>query len=273
MPELPEVETVRRELLSGTDHRGPSPVGGRIKEVDLRSPEVVELPASADEFRARVVGQLITGIERRGKYLIFALTDGDLIFHLRMSGDVRVGPASTDVEKPGRVVCHLDDGNSLSFLSTRKLSRIYAVPSHEQVTGGLGPEPLDPKFRPADLAELLRNRTRNLKSFLMDQTLIAGIGNIYASEILHHAGLLPTRESGSLSWEEVWKLRESIRAVLQEAVDQSGTSIDYAYEGGGYQNSLLVYGREGEPCSTCAGPIQRLVIGARSTYFCENCQS
>jgi formamidopyrimidine-DNA glycosylase len=147
------------------------------------------------------------------------------------------------------------------------------VDHHSEVTGKLGPEPLDDEFRPEDLSALLAKRTRNLKSFLMDQHLIAGIGNIYVSEILFEARLHPDRAGGSLSEGEVEALWRAVRKVLGEAVESSGTSIDYAYEGGGYQDRLQIYGKGGEPCPRCSTGIQRVVHNARSTYLCPGCQT
>ncbi|MFC1544452.1 bifunctional DNA-formamidopyrimidine glycosylase/DNA-(apurinic or apyrimidinic site) lyase [Gemmatimonadota bacterium] len=317
MPELPEVETVRRELEAGSARRGPSPIGKRIEKVVVSAPEVIGLPGSVDAFVERLAGRTIERIGRRGKYLIVHLSEGDLVVHLRMSGDLRVrsadavrgdevrdaGPGGTavvrdaadggaDVDRtaetgeenvvqaagnektapPPRVWLTLEDGSELQFHSTRKLSRIYAADHHDEVTGDLGPEPLDDSFGPADLAALLYRSTRNLKSFLLDQHLIAGVGNIYASEILFAARLHPDRLAGSLNTAEVEALWQSMRSVFGDAVEAAGTSIDYAYEGGGYQDRLQVYGFEGEPCPACGMAITRIVQNARSTYCCPNCQ-
>jgi formamidopyrimidine-DNA glycosylase len=263
MPELPEVETVVRQLR-------PACVGQRIAEVTLRWPRHIATPGPR-QFRRRIRGQAITALNRRGKFLVFSLTDDFLLIHLKMSGDLQVVPNG----KPGKhdhTIFHFENNTELRFNDTRKFGRVYLVADPEEVTGGLGPEPLAPGFTAGQLGGLLAARRRPLKPLLLDQTVLAGVGNIYADESLHRAGLHPQRRSDSLTPGEARALWRSLRRTLNLAIRHNGSSIDWMYRGGEHQNHLRVYGRTDEPCLTCGAPIRRITLGGRSTHFCPHCQ-
>jgi formamidopyrimidine-DNA glycosylase len=195
-----------------------------------------------------------------------------------MSGQLRVEPATMQPDSHARVVFHLVDGRQLIFSDTRKFGRIYLTPDPEQVAGSLGPEPLGEEFTPASFLESLTRRKGALKPLLLNQTFLAGLGNIYTDEALFAAGLHPLRKASSLTPAEAERLYVAIRAVLQCAIGSRGTTLpDARYrdaEGnpGGNQQNLCVYQRCGEPCVRCGTPIERIVVGQRGTHYCPSCQ-
>lgn len=270
MPELPEVETIVRAL------RQPL-VGRTITAVRNQWPRQIRQP-SWPEFQERAIGQSILTIDRRGKYLVFELDGGEsLIIHLKMSGQLFVVNASETSDKHVHTVFILDDGKEFRFRDIRKFGRVYLTPNPDDILGTLGPEPISDDFNSDWLYENLRVRNRILKPLLLDQTFVAGIGNIYADEALNRAALNPHRRSSSLTYSEVSALHEAIQYVLLLGIEQRGTSIDGAYRkpdgtGGQMQTGLQAYGRDGEPCNRCGHPIERVILGGRSTHFCSNCQ-
>ena len=271
MPELPEVETVARELRDGRGARGPSVLGRVIERVTVKWPRHIARP-SPREVRARLPGQRIQAVGRRGKYLIFQLSQDVLLIHLKMSGDLVVVPADAPPDKHAHTIFHFDDGWELRFTDTRKFGKVYVAAQAEAVTGDLGPEPLSPRFTAQWLGERLAVRQRQLKPLLLDQTFLAGVGNIYADEALHRAGLHPLRRSDTLKPAEVRALWRAVRAALRAGLRHNGASIDWVYRGGGFQHHFRVYDRAGEPCLTCGTPIRRIVVGQRGTHFCPRCQ-
>ncbi|MGQ0603681.1 MAG: DNA-formamidopyrimidine glycosylase [Anaerolineales bacterium] len=271
MPELPEVETVARELREGKGGRGPSVVGRVIERVTVKWPRHIAQPAPR-EVQRRLPGQLIRTVSRRGKYIVFELSQDVLLIHLKMSGDLTVVPAGAPRDKHAHTVFHFDDGWEMRFSDTRKFGKVFVAAQAEDVTGALGPEPLSAAFTAKKLGEMLQQRRRALKPLLLDQTFLAGVGNIYADESLHRAGLHPLRRSDSLTPPEVRALWRSIRAALQSGLRHNGASIDWVYRGGGFQNYFRVYDRAGEPCLRCGGVIKRIVVGQRGTHFCRACQ-
>ncbi len=271
MPELPEVETVVRQLREGNHERGGSVIGRTIARVRLRWPGHVARP-SPGEFVRRVSGQTIVAISRRGKYLIFSLTHGFLLIHLKMSGDLVVVDDQAPPDKHAHTIFLFQGGGQLRFTDTRKFGRVYWVERAEDVVGGLGPEPLEPGFTARRLGEMLARRKRALKPLLLDQTFIAGLGNIYTDETLHRARLHPLRRSHTLQPQEVRALWRGIRQSLQSGIRHNGASIDWVYRGGNFQHHFRVYDRAGEPCANCGTPIRRTVVGQRGTYFCPRCQ-
>lgn len=270
MPELPEVEIVVRELREG-GKRGPSVVGQTITGVTVKWPRHIALP-SPRELKRRLPGQTIESVARRGKYLVFNLTRDVLLIHLKMSGDLLVVNGHAPRDKHAHTIFHFRDGHSLRFSDTRKFGKVFLVGRVEEVTGGLGPEPLERGFTAKKLGAMLAAKHRALKPLLLDQTFIAGLGNIYTDEALHLAKLHPLRRSDSLKSEEVRALWRSIRRVLRTGLRHNGASIDWVYRGGGFQNYFRVYDRAGEPCLNCGAPIRRTVVGQRGTYFCPHCQ-
>ncbi|MEZ4517126.1 MAG: DNA-formamidopyrimidine glycosylase [Chloroflexota bacterium] len=269
MPELPEVETVVRAL------RDPL-VGRTIINVTTDWPRHIVTP-DLPEMQARIGDKRVLAVNRRGKYLLFTLSEGEtLIIHLKMTGHLAVVPNQTPPDPYVHTVFSLDNDHELRFRDTRKFGRVYLVHDPDEIVGPLGPEPLSDAFTVDAFTELLSNRKRVLKPLLLDQTFIAGIGNIYADEALFHARLLPTRRSDSLTPDEIAALHESIRYVLQLGIEREGASISTYVkpdgEKGDMQNAVAVFRRTGFPCYTCGTPIARIVLGGRSTHFCPHCQ-
>lgn len=270
MPELPEVETIRRDLLGATL------VGHRIEDVTVRWPRHIATP-SVEELRRRLPSQGILDVRRRGKYLIFPLSHGDfLLIHLKMTGQLLFRRATAPPDAYAHTVFHLDRGRELRFCDARKFGRVYLVPDPEEVVGWLGPEPLDERFTAEVLGHLLARRWGRLKSLLLNQAFLAGVGNIYADEALFLAGLHPLRTADSLSPDEVERLHGAIQRVLRQAIAGRGSSVDRyrdaSGEQGSYQEELLIFRRTGQPCPRCGGPIERIVVGGRGTHFCPTCQ-
>ncbi len=269
MPELPEVETTRRGLA-------PSLRGRRIVAVQVRQPRL-RRPVPPD-LGNRVGGKTIQGIERRGKYLLFSLDGGTLIVHLGMSGSLRLVRRATP-EKHDHLILSLDDGRHLVLRDPRRFGTVlwWQGPVDEHpLLRDLGVEPLEREFDADFLYRSTRSSRRPIKNLLMDQRLVAGIGNIYANEALFLAGVHPTRPADSLEREECDRLATAIKTVLARAIDEGGTTLrDFVNDRGqpGYfQLTLGVYGRAGQPCPRCHTPIQRLTLGQRATYFCHRCQ-
>lgn len=270
MPELPEVETVARGLRQVM-------VGLTFTGVTVCWPRTIARPA-VDEFARRIVGRQVRAVGRRGKYVRFTLDEGYLLIHLKMSGRLRTASADDEADKHVHTVFDLDNGQQLWFRDVRKFGRVYLVDHPEEVTGALGPEPLDDAFTLADFQARLSRRSGRLKSLLLNQEFLAGLGNIYADEALFAAGLHPLRRADTLNSEEVERLYEAIQRVLRDAVAGRGTTLDdggyrdAAGEPGAYQDQIFVYGRGGEACRRCQGVIERIVIGGRSSHFCPSCQ-
>ena len=271
MPELPEVETVARALR-------PLLTGREFAAARILWPRTIAAP-DPEGFALRIVGQRVVDISRRGKYILFALASGEaLIIHLRMTGKLMVVPAgSPDLDAPHvRTILYLMDGEALIFNDARKFGRIWLVPDVATVVGKLGPEPLAWDFTPEVLAESLRKRRTALKALLLDQTVVAGVGNIYADESLHLAGLHPLRTGGDLTDDEIARLHGAIRSVLIAAIGERGTMLrdyrpPYGLQGA-YQHQLRVYQQTDRPCLRCGAPIRRILVTQRSTHFCPNCQ-
>ncbi|MFN3928377.1 MAG: bifunctional DNA-formamidopyrimidine glycosylase/DNA-(apurinic or apyrimidinic site) lyase [Thermoflexus sp.] len=267
MPELPEVETLVRELR-------PHLAGRRIEQVTLHWPGSVATP-SPRMFIQRMKGRAIQEIRRRGKFLWFVLDEGAWLVHLKMTGRLFLLPAP-EPDPHARADFALDDGRILRFHDLRKFGRLYWVADPGQILRNLGPEPLDPQFRPQDLAQQIAGRRGRLKALLLDQSIIAGIGNIYADEALWRARLHPMRSAASLTEGEIQRLWKGIRDALLAGLRHHGTTIQWYRrsegESGEHQRYLRVYGRAGRPCFRCGTPIVRQVLQGRSVYFCPSCQ-
>jgi formamidopyrimidine-DNA glycosylase len=271
MPELPEVETIARKLR-------PHLLGRVIEDAELRWRRTLALP-SPRKFRELIKGQEIKEVTRRAKYFILRLSDLSLLIHLRMSGDLRLKEGKIRPEKHDRMILRLMPGpasdsgpSSLVFNDTRKFGRVWLTAEPEEILGQLGPEPFGRDFTPAWLHTALHRKHRQLKPLLLDQTFLAGLGNIYTDESLHLAKLHPLALSSSVTAKQAEALHESIRKSLKEGIRRNGASIDWVYRGGEYQNYFRVYDRAGQPCSVCGTEIQRIIVGQRSTYFCPKCQ-
>lgn len=271
MPELPEVETIARSLREGHANQ-PSLLGRQIVDVQLLWDRTLATP-SPQEFIRRLVGQVIQDVSRRGKFLIIQLSaEQNLLFHLRMSGDLLLRPDQEAHALHDRILLFFDNHVYLAFNDTRKFGRAWLLKDPGTILASLGPEPLDPSFHAENLYQRLRTFRRQLKPLLMDQTFLAGLGNIYTDEALHLAGIHPLRSSETLTSPEVTLLWQSIRHVLQEGIRLNGASIDWVYRGGEFQNHFRVYKRTGEACPVCGTGIEKTIIGQRGTHFCPNCQ-
>jgi formamidopyrimidine-DNA glycosylase len=270
MPELPEVETVARGLRQVL-------VGRTFAGVTVRWPRTIARPA-VDQFLRGIVGRRVLAVGRRGKYVRMTLDEGYLLIHLKMSGRLRVVSADEVPDEHVHTIFDLDNGQQLWFRDVRKFGRVYLVDQSEEVTGALGPEPLQDAFTLAAFRDRLSRRSGRLKSLLLNQEFIAGLGNIYADEALFAAGLHPLRRADTLSPDEEVRLYEAIRQVLRDAIAGRGTTLDdggyrdAAGEPGAYQDQIFVYGRGGEACRRCQALIERIVIGGRSSHFCPCCQ-
>ena len=269
MPELPEVETAVRAL------RRPL-IGQTFTEVRNYWPRhLVGLDLS--ELQRRLHGRSVLAVNRRAKYLVFSLSDGEtLIIHLKMSGHLAVVDATEPPDKYAHTVFGLDNGRELRFRDTRKFGRVYLTQNPDEILGHLGPEPLEPAFTVAVLQTRLQNRKRVLKPLLLDQTFVAGIGNIYADESLFYAGLHPERRANTLTPAEIASLHAAIQKVLRMGIDREGASINSYVkpdgEKGDMQNAVAVFRRTGESCYYCGSIIHRIKLGGRSTHFCPICQ-
>lgn len=264
MPELPEVETIARTLR-------PALVGQTILGAELRWARTLATP-SPRKFKEKIRGQEILNVSRRAKFLNLQLSTDTLFIHLRMSGDLGVKEANEPPEKHDRLLLFLSNGKTLVFNDTRKFGRVWLTDEPEAVIGNLGPEPFSDEFTPGWLHENLHRHHRKLKPLLLDQTFLAGLGNIYTDEALHRARLHPLAISDSVNRAGAERLHEAIRAVLAEGIRRNGSSIDWVYRGGEFQNYFRVYDREGQACPVCGTRIKRLVVGQRGTHICPRCQ-
>jgi formamidopyrimidine-DNA glycosylase len=269
MPELPEVETVRRGLA-------PVSVGQRIKNMVVREPRL-RWPVPAD-LAAQVHGQTIQGLERRGKYLLFQLERGTLLVHLGMSGTLRHFRTAPPLAKHDHLDVHLSDGGMLRFNDPRRFGAVLYTTEAEQhpLIAVLGIEPLDSAFTGAHLYRLTRNRRVPIKAFIMDAHQVVGVGNIYANEALFRAGIRPQLLAGKLSRPRAETLVAAIKAVLTEAIAAGGSTLRDYVDGfgqpGWFQLNYFVYGRAGEACRVCGTAIQLSRTGGRATTWCPRCQ-
>ena len=275
MPELPEVETYVRELE-------PLLLGRQVCAAQVFWPRTIAAPAVA-EFQAQIVGQQFARFGRRGKYMLLGLAGGaTLIVHLRMTGHLQVEPAGAAPDKHTHVLLDLDSGARLFYRDSRKFGRIWLVEDVAPVLARLGPEPLSDDFTPAGLGQRLAGRQAAIKALLLDQSIIAGVGNIYADEALFRAGVHPLRSGGSLTGDEWEKLHLAVCMVLAEGIAAAGSSLGVSSiqnyqrpsgQPGSFQEQHRVFQRTGQPCVVCGAPIARIVIAQRSTHFCPGCQT
>jgi formamidopyrimidine-DNA glycosylase len=271
MPELPEVETVVRGL------RVPL-IGHSIESMWCDWENSIGLP-DLPEFEARVVGQRVTGVSRRAKFIVIELDTDLLLVHLRMTGRLYVAErgSSHEDDRWVHVRFGLDGGKELRFSDARKFGKVYLTAQLDQVTGKLGPEPLEDVFTLAVFCERMTGRGKMIKALLLDQTFIAGVGNIYADEALHRAGIHPERSSDSLSAAEQAALYETVRSSLADGIDYEGASVNWYRKPdgttGSSQDHFYVYGRDGEVCKSCERhTIEKIGVAQRGTHFCPHCQ-
>jgi formamidopyrimidine-DNA glycosylase len=266
VPELPEVETIKNELL-------PHVLGRKITGVAVFWDKMVKQPTAA-EFCERVTGQKITNLTRRGKYLFFHLSSGEmLVMHMKMTGSLLINPPDA---KFARAIFQLDNGAVMHFRDPRKFGKMWLAADESAVADKLGPEPLDNDFTVETLTKILRNRKAPVKPVLLDQAIIAGIGNMYADESLYEAKIHPVRPACSLSEVEIKRLYTAIRRVLRAAIKNKGASVrNYIRPDGdigtAHAEFRVAHGT-GKNCPRCGTLIKRIVVRGRGTYLCPKCQ-
>jgi formamidopyrimidine-DNA glycosylase len=265
MPELPEVETIIRSLR-------PVLLGKTVLSTNLLWNRTLVTPSPA-LFQKRIQGQQIQDICRRAKFIQIKLSTLHLIIHLRMSGDLLVILGGYQPARHDRLIVKLMYDETLVFSDPRKFGRVWLVDDPAEIFQNLGPEPLSEEFTPAWLHTALHSQHRQIKPLLLDQSFLAGMGNIYTDEALHLAKLHPLRSSNSVTVEEALTLWMAIRQILEEGIRRNGASIDWVYRGGDFQNHFRVYGRQGEGCPVCGTKIERIVVGQRGTHICPVCQA
>ena len=264
MPELPEVETYRTRLE-------PRLLGRTFSQVRVYDHRLT-MPLDPAEVEAELTGERVAAVERRGKYLVISFESGlALVVHLRMTGGFPESPASHE-----RAVIDLDDGTGVSYRDVRRFGTWHVLPPvelEEYLDGRLGPEPLGSGFTTRFLGERLARRRAPLKAVVLDQRVVAGMGNIYADEALWHARLHPLRPAAELEPEELAALRRGVRRALQRGIERQGANLgDGAYPSGSMQEEFRVYGRTSEPCRRCRTPIEKTRVAGRGTHYCPVCQ-
>ena len=269
MPELPEVETTRRGLA-------PHILGRVIKFIEVREPRLRW--RVAPHIASTLASQRIESLERRAKYLLFGTDAGTLLVHLGMSGSLRYLPRPPAPGPHDHIDIRFDDDSALRFTDPRRFGSFHLTqaPLEHALLKGLGPEPLSNGFDAAYLWNTSRGRRVTIKQHLMNGHIVVGVGNIYASEALFRAGILPTRQAGRIARERFEPLVRAVRDVLRDAIEDGGTTLRNFVGGDGapgyFRGRLRVYERAGEACVNCGEPIQRKVLGQRATYYCSRCQ-
>lgn len=273
MPELPEVETVRRTLEALI-------LGKTIQSVEIAWPNIIKRPDDIKQFEQEVVGQTIRSMQRRGKFLLFELDDVVLVSHLRMEGRYGVYKNEDAPVPHTHVVFSFSDGMELRYQDVRKFGTMHifekGMEESTMPLSQLGVEPFSDHFTVDILRKAGHATTRKIKPFLLDQKTVVGLGNIYVDEALFRSGIHPERLAQSLTDDEYQLLHEKIVQTLTEAVDMGGSSVKSYVNGQGemgmFQQTLEVYGRKNEPCKHCEDTIIRIVVGGRGTHFCPTCQ-
>jgi formamidopyrimidine-DNA glycosylase len=270
MPELPEVETVVRGL------REPL-VGRTVTRVWYENTRVIHMP-SAEQFAQQIVGQQCIAINRRAKYIVCTLSQDIFAVHLKMTGRLYVvAPGQTTADDRWiRVKFDLSDGNTLCFSDARRFGRVYLAQRIEDFAPDIGPEPLEDDFTVEVLRQRLHGRSKMIKALLLDQSFVAGVGNIYADEALFRAKIHPERRADSLTKAETARLYQTIRDALTDGIQYEGASINWYRKPDGTtgesQEHFFAYDREGKPCVNCGTPIRKIRVAQRGTHFCPSCQ-
>ncbi|MCM3572158.1 DNA-formamidopyrimidine glycosylase [Mesobacillus subterraneus] len=273
MPELPEVETVRRTLEVLT-------IGKEIKEVSVFWPKIIKRPNEVEQFNDALLGQTIKEVGRRGKFLIFYTEYFALVSHLRMEGKYGVFNTDEPVDKHTHVIFHFTDGTELRYKDVRKFGTMHLYEKGKefetQPLADLGPEPFSDDFSVEWLSEKLKRTNRKIKPALLDQKILVGLGNIYVDEALFRAKIHPERIANTLTPDEEAVLYKEIVSTLSEAVEKGGSTIRSYVNSQGqigmFQLQLYAYGRKGEPCKVCGTPLEKTVVGGRGTHYCPSCQ-
>ncbi|MFT8320385.1 MAG: DNA-formamidopyrimidine glycosylase [Bacillus sp. (in: firmicutes)] len=273
MPELPEVETVRRTLKELTQHKV-------IKEVVVTWAKMIKKPENVEEFSDALAGQKIEDVQRRGKFLLIATTDFTIVSHLRMEGRYGLFSKVDPVDKHTHVIFYFEDGTELRYKDVRKFGTMHLFKKGEEhqslPLSQLGPEPFDGSFTILNFKKRLSKTTRSIKTALLDQKIVVGLGNIYVDEALFRSRIHPERIANTLTEQEIEYLFKEIIATLSEAVEKGGSTIrsyvNTQGQIGMFQLELYVYGRKGEACKNCGATLERIIVGGRGTVFCPTCQ-
>ncbi|WP_088042991.1 DNA-formamidopyrimidine glycosylase [Bacillus sp. EAC] len=273
MPELPEVETVRRTLVDLV-------VGKTISSVIVSWENIIKQPKDVEEFQLLLQGQTVEDVNRRGKFLLFQLTDLTLVSHLRMEGKFRVFPTEEPVAPHTHVRFLFEDGTELRYQDVRKFGTMHLFTKGEEYRQSplakLGPEPFSDEFTANYLKKKIQNTNRKIKVVLLDQELVVGLGNIYVDEVLFRSGIHPETPASQLKLKQIKLLAETITATLHEAVELGGSTIRSYVNSQGkvgtFQDIIKVYGRKGLACQNCGQPIEKITVGGRGTSYCPICQ-
>lgn len=273
MPELPEVETVKRTLNELVN-------GKKIENVTVRLARIIQRPDDIQAFANLLAGHSIIKVERRGKFLRFLLDGLVLVSHLRMEGRYGLYSNQDPLDKHTHVIFHFTDGTELRYTDVRQFGTMHLFTAGEDLLlpplNKLGQEPLEPSFTPERFKQIVSGKSTKIKSLLLNQEYIVGIGNIYVDEALHRAGIHPEISAKALSDHQLDQLHHAIVSTLTEAVNAGGSSIKSYVNGQGesgtYQQQLLIYGRKDQPCNNCGTMIEKTVVGGRGTHYCPNCQ-
>ncbi|MRH42890.1 DNA-formamidopyrimidine glycosylase [Aquibacillus halophilus] len=273
MPELPEVETVRKTLKQLVLNK-------TINDISIFWPKIIKQPDDVEEFKHLVIGQTIMDIERKGKFLLFQLNEYVLVSHLRMEGKYGVFNHQEPVSKHTHVIFHFREGDELRYNDVRKFGTMHLFRKGEELVSKplnqLGPDPFEEKFILNDFFDKIHKSERAIKNILLDQSVVAGLGNIYVDETLYRARIHPLRKGSQLSKTEVESLQHFSIETLAEAVKQGGTTIRSYVNSQGqigmFQQQLFAYGQENKPCKNCGTMISKIKVGGRGTHFCASCQ-
>lgn len=274
MPELPEVETVRQTLIKLVKDK-------TIERVSVYWGNIIKRPEDPEEFKRQLEGQTILDIDRKGKFMIFEMNDLSLVSHLRMEGKFGVYDSSVEKPKHTHVIFHFTDGSELRYDDVRKFGTMHIFNKGEEVNNKpliqLGPDPFDERFTLEYFHSKLKRTTRNIKTVLLDQSVVAGLGNIYVDEALYKAKLHPERVANTLTIEEAERLRKASIDIIEKAIRLGGSTIRSYLNSQGkigmFQQQLNVYGKENTPCLTCGADIVKLKVGGRGTHICPTCQN
>lgn len=274
MPELPEVETVKRTLNQLV-------IGKTVASVEVRWPHIIRRPQDCRQFARLLKGETLHHVGRRGKFLLLCFDHEVVVSHLRMEGRYRLEPDEAPVDRYTHVIFHFTDGTALRYRDVRKFGTMHLFQKGREwdslPLSKLGPEPFSPEFTESFLRSACRKTTRAIKPLLLDQTAVVGLGNIYVDESLFRARIHPLAPAAELTDNQLAALREAIVETLREAVRMGGSSVRTFVNGQGemgfFQQKLCVYGREGQPCVRCGTAIDKIRVGGRGTHFCPVCQA
>lgn len=274
MPELPEVETVRRTLKQIALEK-------RIEAIEVSWEKIIKVPVTVEDFKLQLVGQKLTDIRRKGKFLLFDFEDYVMVSHLRMEGRYGIFDKEEPKSKHTHVIFYFEDGTQLRYSDVRKFGTMHVFKKGQELSGKplslLGPDPFEASFDFSLFFDKITKSTRSIKSILLDQSVIAGLGNIYVDETLFKAGVHPARKGITITEIEAERIQQYATETLQEAIKQGGTTIrsyvNSQGEIGMFQQELFVYGQEAEPCKSCGHLISKIKLGGRGTHFCSKCQT